>query len=222
MNSRCWNWVGVALAMLGLTVAPLSAAQAAGWYLGAGIGTANSGANGLKLDTRLSERGHQSRSMVDDTDVSLRVFGGLQLTRHLGVELEYADLGDVTSRTRLLSGDPARFAKDLNALHPVSASALSLSGTFSFPIAEGGDLLLRAGVLGWRGEVLTGSVNGQFSDNEDASGTGYLVGAALSVHNDVLGFRFGYDHYRLKGDGDRPDQGIDVFHFSLLRWFGLE
>lgn len=100
---------GVIAAMLGAAAMAMSAGALAqqaetGWYAGGSIGQSDLG---------------------PDTATSFKITGGYQINRNFGVELSYADLGDVDVPT--LPGFPAA---------NVGATAFELVAVGKFPVAN--------------------------------------------------------------------------------------
>lgn len=169
-----------------------------GWYLGGSIGEAEmkDWCNGVTVG-------------CDKKDSTWRLFGGYQINRHFGVELGYADLGEVS-----ISG-PAVSAS-------AEATAWDLVGVASIPFGR----FAAYGKLGaYRGEVDASTTVAAFGFSR--------VGSASETNNDItygLGLKYDFTrNFSVRGEWQRysnvgasqvgGERDVDVFNLGLMYRF---
>lgn len=79
-----------AFAALGLMSLPVMAAEDSGFYVGAGLGYGS-------VDTDSLELGEGQFLNIDDSATSWKIFGGWRLNPYISFELDYFDLGSVST-----------------------------------------------------------------------------------------------------------------------------
>jgi opacity protein-like surface antigen len=79
-----------AFAAVGLMSLPVMAAEDSGFYVGAGLGYAS-------VDTDSIELGEGQGLKLDDSATAWKIFGGWRLNKYIAFELDYFDLGTVST-----------------------------------------------------------------------------------------------------------------------------
>jgi OmpA-OmpF porin, OOP family len=135
-------------------------AEAGAWYVGAGIGQANS-----DFDTDSIAFISGTPIDADGTSTAFKIFAGYQVGKYFGIEFGYIDMGEITATapgpdtyTAALSG----FDAFVVGIWPIS-NEFSLFGKFGF-IAWNSDLSVSLAGLG--------SAKDSFSDTDLAYGFG--------------------------------------------------
>ena len=203
-----------------LTLVVTSTAQAAGngWYVGAGIGSADTDASSSDYEKDLAGLGYATASDVDDTDTGWKLFGGYDFTENWAIEGAYVDLGDVTSDTVVKDGPddwtPRDFVKAATNEHPYSVDGFTIAGKGTWPINDQFSIFGKLGVFVWEADIDVDCRGCGASNSDDESGTDWTggVGASYNFSNNI-GVRIEYERYAT----DRDD--VDLFSGSLLYRF---
>ncbi len=222
-----------------LWVAP--AADAGGVYLDLGAGGSYMVTPDLEsdLDTLVQAAESQSGSgdySIDRIDPGANANIGYRFDAPWGLEVGYADLGDVrslyTANIDNIFGSMSQYQKEI-----LSTTLLSLSATAALPVTDNIEVIGKVGFARWRlrekterrcthnnpantqcAEFVTGSGQHKYRGNSPHLGLGmrYRV-------NDVLGVRLLWDYYQGIGvqkrtgsmDGNLFTLGMDYRFFSL-------
>jgi hypothetical protein len=142
-------------------IATASAGEAR-WYAGVQFGPTRSDVTESDVAARLADAGYQASVTFSDLSRNAhRVFGGYQLTRHLGIEGGFTDLGEV--RTTLAGNvvDIGDFLTGTNELHPHSARGFEGSLVARYPLARRLFVNGRVGVLSWDARYRSQDANGE-------------------------------------------------------------
>jgi OOP family OmpA-OmpF porin len=122
-----------------LAIAPAASADDSGWYLGAGVGLADTADtsqiccdSGIPLLT----------GRTNDNKTSWGVAAGYRFSSNLAIELGYMDLGELTSQVADATG-----ATDARAGVGFSADGVTLAMIGTFPFKKKWELYLKAGVF---------------------------------------------------------------------------
>ena len=171
-----------------LAIAPAASADDSGWYLGAGLGLADT------ADTsQLCCAGFPLLTgRTDDNKTSWGVAAGYRFNPNIALELGYVDLGEFTSEVTDATG-----ATDARAAVGFSADGVTLAMIGTFPIGKW-EPYLKAGVF-YSNTVLeySGSLSGTdfgariTNDDEDALygiGVRYAVSERLRIYVDSTYF----------------------------------
>lgn len=102
-----------------------TAAQDAGWYIGAAYGTTS-------IDVDTSALGPIT---IDDGDSGFKIYGGFQFNKHLGAEVGYVDFG--------------KFPVSAGSTGELSATALTFAGVGTLPLGESFALFGKVGLWMW-------------------------------------------------------------------------
>lgn len=142
---------------------------------------------------------------VDDSDTSLKFFGGTMVNPNFGIEVGYIDLGEYSADW----DDGVDYIK-LSA----DASALYFAGLAVAPINEQVGFYAKIGFASWDLDAALRSSLG-LSGNESESGMDLMFGfgGQLSVNN--LLFRLEFERFTDVGDPDTTGQSdVDVVGLS--------
>ena len=140
----------------------------------------------------------------DDNDTSWRVFGGYQINKWFGVELGYADLGNVSA-----SGTFAGTPFTANA----SATTIELVGVGTFPINEQFGVFGKLGAHRWDLDVSTTVAGTPFSRSGTGTDLTYGVGLQVNITKNISA-RLEWQRYNDVGDTGPTD--VDTFGASLV------
>jgi len=136
-------------------VAGTSNAAEAGWYIGAGVGAAQTTID-IQRDTNYKE---------DKNATNYKVFGGYQFNKNWALELQYADLG-----TYKRTNGGSSFELKTNVV--------SLSGVGMLPLADHFSLLGKIGVAAQNGKTTSRGIY----TGTDGTNTALLLGAGAEYN----------------------------------------
>jgi OOP family OmpA-OmpF porin len=143
----------IAVLTAGLTPCLAQAqSEAAGWYLGAGVGQASSD---FDVDTIV----YFSGIPFDDTgtDTAFKIFGGYQFGNNLGVELGYIDMGEIST----IAPGPDTYTVALSGFDVFAVGILPIGNKFS--------LFGKLGFISWSSDAtvtLAGVGTGKASESD--------------------------------------------------------
>jgi OmpA-OmpF porin, OOP family len=191
----------VALSLaLGLAVPSSGMAQGmaadTGWYVGASIGQS-------KADDFCT--GVPGGVSCEDTDTALRVLGGYQFNKHLGLEVGYHQLGEVSVSALGL------FAK-------VESKAWELLAVGTLPVADRFALYGKVGVYRGETEAATNVPGFAASMSETNTDLTFGIGLRFDITGN-LGVRAEWQKYQDMGGGNIGEADIDVMSIGLLYRF---
>ncbi len=147
-------------------------------------------------------------SSVDVGDVGsiVKVFGGVFLSRGLGVRIGWTDLGqaDLTVKSGVPAGQEEEFANDALDALPTTGTGLSLAVQGRFPISD--HLMVHdwAGLFFWSSDqaISLNASGATVSVKRSNTGTDLMLGAALEyLIGDQLGVRIEAERYNQDNDG---------------------
>lgn len=181
---RRYVWVLLA----SLAIAPAAAGDDSGWYLGAGVGLADTPDNSVLTPSDVPVL----TGRTVDNDTSWGLAAGYRFNKNIAIELGYVDLGEFTSEVADATG-----ATDARAAVGFSADGVTLAMIGTFPIGKW-EPYLKAGVL-YSSTVLefSGSQSGVdfgariTNDDEDALygiGLSYAVSERMRIYLDSTYF----------------------------------
>jgi opacity protein-like surface antigen len=128
--------VALSALLMGLPMA----ASAGGFYIGAGIGSANVESTTLGNDNLIDPA---NAFQLSDTDLSFNINAGYDLNDHIAIDLMYADWGE-------FSDNPSSLSRLRSTI-----DMIALSGVFSTGIGDNFDLFGRLGVAFVNNDVST-------------------------------------------------------------------
>jgi OmpA-OmpF porin, OOP family len=196
MKLQSWQFsVAVLLALAGAATPAYS--QDAGWYAGIGLGQSKASCTGLS-GTGIG---------CDDTDASLGLYGGYQFNRYLGIELGYADLGEVNA-----SG-PGTTAS-------VGAKGFELSGTATLPFSQEFAGYAKLGVFRWDLDASAwGTAGRAFTVSESGTDLTYAMGVKYDFPGSGVGVRAQWQRYNNIGSEITGTSNVDVFSIGIYARF---
>jgi hypothetical protein len=175
-----FRWKARALLALCMTVSVTAFAQDTGLYLGAQIGLARGEQTESDLNLALSSSGYDVVAEYDDRQRrAWNVFAGYQLTRYIGVQAGYANLGDVGATLSGAVNDVNGLLSDVARAQPRSAAGAELVATGRYSFTPRFAVSGKAGVLRWNSKYNTASINGSSISRVATSGTDSSLGFAL-------------------------------------------
>jgi OOP family OmpA-OmpF porin len=168
-----------------LVIAQAAAADDSGFYLGAGVGLAQTG-NTSRLGVAdlplLTGKTH-------DDDTTWGVAAGYRINQNIAIEVGYVDLGEITSEVTDATG-----ATDARAASGFSADGVTLALIGTFPLGNW-EPYLKAGllssntVLEFAGSAAGGNFGARITnEDEDALygiGVSYAVSESLRIYLDL-------------------------------------
>ncbi len=165
-----------------------------GWYAGLSIGqsSASDACNGVS----------GPGVSCDDKDTAFKIFGGYQINRNFGVELGYADLGEVSA-----SGGGVTAS--------IETTAFELVGVGSYPINNQFSVY---GKLGFYRADSKGRSNVGVSADETNTDLTLGVGVQYNFTRN-LGVRGEWQRYSSVGGGDIGDSDVDVLSVGVVYKF---
>ncbi|TWO70942.1 outer membrane beta-barrel protein [Caenimonas sedimenti] len=209
--------VALACLALGGLATPAAFAQDAGWYAGAGIGSAATTVDDERIRNGLLNQGLDPVSMAEDErEAAYRLFGGYQFNRHFGVEAGWFDLGRFgfaasTFPAGQLTGD-------------VRMRGINLDLVGSWPLTERLSLLGRAGLIyaQSRGSFgAAGAVSNPYGvTSRSERDWGLKLGAGIGWQlSPAWQLRAELERYRIS-DSVGNKGNVDVASISLVYRFG--
>ncbi len=119
---------------------------------------------------------------VDDSDVSFKVFGGTMFNPNIGLEVGYADFGEMSATW----DDGIDFIKSAGEASAFYVAALGL-----LPLNEQAGLFVKAGFARWDVDFLaTSSFGGTASASDSGTDPMFGIGAQFTVNNLLLRAEF--------------------------------
>ena len=174
--------------LVALAVAQVAAADDSGWYMGAGLGFADT-ANNVHLgvpDVPLLS------GKAEDNDTTWGLNAGYRFNRHLALELGYVDLGELAADVA-----DATTATDARAAVGFSADGVTFAMIGTFPIAKW-ELYLKAGVFfaspvleysgSFAGEDFSARITNDSNDPLYGIGVSYPLSEHLQIYLDSTYF----------------------------------
>jgi OOP family OmpA-OmpF porin len=180
--------------LLGSALAVPLAAHADGIYIGANIGQGT---------TKLDDSGFTSTTTSvsrHETNTGFKLYGGYEFTRNWGVELGYAELGELNN---------VYSQGGVDATLKYKAKSLYVAGTGTVAISDQFSLFGKLGYANNRSSVNFSSVFGTGSDSFTKSGVMFGAGATYSFNKNI-GMSLEYDDF-----GKTDDMGTKGTMWSL-------
>jgi OOP family OmpA-OmpF porin len=196
------------------------------WYLGASAGQSRIDATSAEIDQAfLIDDGFVATgTTLDETDTGWKAYLGYRFNRFFALEGGYADLGEATFNTTIVSAPPPFGAF---TPFPISATATAdgvmLSGVLHLPLTERFSLLAKAGVFRWQAEFterIPGTGITRVSRTEKETDAAYGVGAEFGL-TDALRLRVEAERFKDVGKGIGGREGRDIDYFSAGIVFGF-
>lgn len=217
MNTRLIVTLISAVAVAAATGSAVAADTANPWYLGANLGTVNTGASSANLQQSLTSQGYNVTSVnVDKPGTGWKIYGGFQFHPNWAVELGYVDLGEVTSNVTATGiTNVNTLVQDALNAHDFSARGLTFDLLGMVPA---GPILLfaRAGGMHYKADVRVQETNTGISASAVEWGTGahYGVGVKLPVYEERVNLRGEWERFHVNGEW------IDLYSIGAEFHFG--
>jgi OOP family OmpA-OmpF porin len=142
-----------------------AAANAQGFYIGAGIGNTFFSS---EIDDIVDEA-----QKIDENSTSWKIFGGIPLNNFLNIEGGYRNFGNLNANIQDVNVENKFYGWDVEALGRVQVSII--------------DIFAKAGVMFWTSEV-------SFLEfKSEDTGTDFLWGLGAGVHLGPIGVRLEYE-----------------------------
>lgn len=185
-----------------LALIALSTQAFAEGFVGIGLGQASADVDAAPIGAVVPS--------IDDTDTSLKIFGGVMFNPNFGVEVGYINLGEYGA----LWDDGIDYLK-----YKAEASALYFAGLGVAPINEQFGFYAKAGLASWSLDTKeTSSFGYAYSASESGIDLMFGVGGQLSINNLLL--RLEFERFSDVGDPDTTGQSdVDVIGFSAALRF---
>lgn len=219
MNPRRLRAGLLTCALVGATLAPPAALAQTPWYAGASAGQSAIDASSGEIEQGFlaDDAFLASGTTLDKTDTGWKAYLGYRFNRFLAAEGGYADLGEASFTTTIVSA-PAPFS----ALTPfpihatATARGLFLSGLVHLPVTEALSLFAKAGAFRWEAkftERIPGTDITRVSRSERKTDPYYGLGLQLQFTS-VLGGRLEWERFKDVGQGIGGREGRDIDFIS--------
>jgi OOP family OmpA-OmpF porin len=210
------------------TAFPVAAAAAEhNWYLGASVGQSRIDATTAEIDQAfLIDDGFVATgTTLDETDTGWKAYLGYRFNRFFALEGGYADLGEATFNTTIVSAptSPGLPTPPFPIRATATADGVTLSGVLHWPLTEKFSLLAKAGVFRWQAEFterITGTDITRVSRTEKETDAAYGVGAEFGL-TDALRLRVEAERFKDVGKGIGGREGRDIDYYSAGIVFGF-
>jgi hypothetical protein len=190
----------------------------ASWYIGLGAGQTNTETESLDISDTLGP----VSGVTDDSDKSIKLFGGWRATPSFALEFGYVDLGKYSMDYHSPTGNWHRGRE---------ASALFLEGVASIYLGSGWRFLGKLGYAYWDGKA-DYSNNSPFSDSGSDNGLDPVLGLGFEYGINFaatrLGVRLEWEQYQNVWEGvsynvdstfSNSMNGLDVNTFGVALSF---
>ena len=191
----------VAVAMLILIAPSAVLAQEIKGYVGLGVGQGTADIDATPIPGAVA-------TTVDDSDTSIKIFGGVLFNPHFGLEFAYADFGELSKNDRNIFGQFINQAFE--------ASAFSIAAVGYLPLSDVFDIYGKAGFALWDADgTLTSNIPGIFGSASE-SGTDFMFGIGLQYTINAILLRAEFERYTdIGGDDLGGTSDIDVLGLAV-------
>jgi len=205
----------VIFAVLAGTLAPASAWAQSSWYAGASVGQSAIDATSGEIEQGflIDDAFVASGTTLDKTDTGWKAYFGYRFSRFVAAEGGYADLGEASFTTTIVSA-PAPFGS--LTPFPIHATATArgvfLSGLVHLPLTEAFSLFAKAGAFRWEAkftERIPGTGITRVSRSERKTDPFYGVGLQLQLSS-LVGGRLEWERFKDVGEGIGGREGRDI------------
>jgi len=202
---------GFVVSALGLVAQPVLAANP-GWYVGAGVGRAETDLSESGFIREIDDRATNIRTSSDDSDSAYKLTVGYDFTKNFAIESSYIDFGEAS-----LEATGTVFGDQDSARSNIDADGLSIAAVGKWHIGNDFSLLGKVGAFYWDGDAdFITRTNGVRTPSEGSSDDGvelfYGVGAQYDFGKFAV--RGEYEIYN-----DIFDEDVDVYTINLLYSF---
>ncbi len=150
--------------------------------VGFNLGIADGDESMSKLNNELASNGvNATVTQMDDGErTAYNLYFGYQYYPKLWVQLEYLDLGDISTKINGNTADLDSFLSSVEKIHPSSAKGFLVTQAVKYPINERLVATAALGIFQWRSEYsITGAT---ISKTYKDSGTDFSISAGLEVN----------------------------------------
>jgi OOP family OmpA-OmpF porin len=203
------------------TAFPVAAPAAAPyWYLGASTGQSRIDATTGEIDEAfLIDDGFvASGTTLDKTDTGWKAYLGYRFNRIFALEGGYADLGEATFKTTIVSApaSPGLPTPPFPINATATANGVMFSGVLHLPLTAHSSVFAKAGVFGWEAEFterIPGTGITRVKRTERETDAVYGAGAELGL-SDALRLRLEFERFEDVGQGIGGREGRDIDFIS--------
>ena len=187
-----------------------SSSPASPWYIAGSFSSVNGGTDRGPIDAYIAQERDTVVVNVDGARAGFRLALGYNIDRRLGVEIGYADLGEVKVTASGRSRDPQTLAAVVLENAPTTGNAITLGATFKYWLNRPIALAFRGGALSLDGQKeFSGSSTVNVSDSREI---GAYLGGGL-YWRVTPSFGLGATYQRIF----TGDEGMDVFD-ATFQW----
>lgn len=194
---------------------PLTASAQSSWYLGASAGQSAIKASSGDVDTGflLDDGFTASGTTLDKTDTGWKGYAGYRFNRFFAAEGGYADLGEASFNTTIVSAPSGTTPSPPFPIHATAtASGAFLTAIARWPFTEDFSLFAKGGAFRSEAkftEVIEGTGITRVSRTESRTDANY--GAGLEwMFSGAVGARLEWERFRNVGRGIGGREGRDV------------
>ncbi len=181
------------------------------WYVGASGGATKvkDAPSSSEFDADLAALGLTARSSVDDTDTGWKLFGGYNFSPNFAVEGSYADLGELSIKSRVTSP----VAATVNTSWEAKTWTLSVVGIL--PLGYNFDVFGKVGMHYWDADLSATATSGasaaSASDDDNGTDLMYGIGADYNFTNNFA-LRVEWELYQNIGDDNSTGESdVDLW-----------
>jgi OmpA-OmpF porin, OOP family len=192
------------------------------WYLGSGVGQSRITATTTEIEEGflIDDAFVATGTTLDKTDTGWKAYIGYRFSRFFALEGGYADLGEASFNTTIVSAPPPFDTLTPFPLHATAtANGAMLSAVLHLPLAESVSLFVKAGAFRWQAEF-TEEIPGfgtRVNRTEKETDAAYGAGTEFRLTGTVR-LRVEYERFKDvgKGIGGREGRDIDYASAGLL------
>ncbi len=190
----------LAVTTLGIFSPNVNATQK--FEVGFNLGIADGDESMSKLNNELASNGvNATVTQMDDGErTAYNLYFGYQYYPKLWVQLEYLDLGDISTKINGNTAELDTFLSSVEKIHPSSAKGFLVTQAVKYPINERFVATAAFGIFQWRSEysIKGATVSKTYKD----SGTDFSISAGLEVNiSDEVFSSFSLRRVNLDGEG---------------------
>ncbi len=189
------------------------------WYVGGSVGQSAIDATSGEIEQGFlaDDAFVASNTTLDKTDTGWKAYLGYRFNRVLAAEGGYADLGEASFTTTIVSAPPPLSTLTPFPIHATAtARGVFLSGLAHLPVTQAFSLFAKAGAFRWETkftERIPGTGITRVSRSERKTDPFYGVGLQLQFSS-LLGGRLEWERFKDVGEGIGGREGRDVDFIS--------
>ena len=217
MNRSAFGATALTLILFGFS--PLTVSAQGNWYMGGSVGRSVIDATGAEVERGfLVDDGFvASGTSLDDTDSGWKAYLGYRFNRYLAAEGGYADLGEASFNTTIVSAPPGTSPTPPFPIHATAtAKGVFLAGLVHLPLTQSFSAFAKAGAFHWRATFTEQiSSTGATRLTREQEKTNPMFGAGLQLHfTSSLAARLEWERFKKVGSGIGGREGRDVDFIS--------